>query len=114
MYPVSAPPIGVFQLNNILKSRVPFCLLNFGVDLNSSFDESDQFHLRTYQIEIALDMSEQQIVDLLKSKKIPEHYPLVFICTNGDHSKKMATALESQGWINSYYVLGGLLGLNAL
>ena len=45
-------------------------------------------------------------------KNLPKDHPLVFVCEDGELSKKLSRAVRKKGWKNAYYLAGGIAVLN--
>lgn len=99
--------IGSFQIENLIRNRVPFFLLKDESDITKFFGPMERVHLQTYSVplsEFSTAFAEAQ----LKERGVQVQTPLVVLCSDGYRSQKLAEDLESQGYLNVYYVLDGL------
>jgi len=101
-----ALPIGYFQLDNLIRNRVPFFLLRTEMDVESAFGVMEKLHIRNYSL-ILNPMNQEQAEAALKERQARKEDPVVVLCDNGRDSRQLAQALVDQGHINVYYVLGG-------
>jgi MFS family permease len=99
--------IGFFQLDNLIRGRVPFVLLNFGANINEWYNSVEQLHLNNCTI----SCSEDNFLELIRSKNLPPQFAIVVLDQDGNKAQKITTTLESEGFKNTHYVRGGLLGL---
>ncbi|HWU42906.1 MAG TPA: MFS transporter, partial [Bdellovibrio sp.] len=99
--------IGFFQFDNLVRGRVPFLLLNLGVDLRSWYKSVEALHLNNYTI----NCTKENYLEKVKEKNLPAHFAIVVIDEDGIEAKKIATDLESKGHLNAHYIRGGLKGL---
>lgn len=53
----------------------------------------------------------ENYLELITAKKLPLHFAVVVLDQDGTHGKKIASHLESLGYINSHYVNGGFAGI---
>jgi hypothetical protein len=105
------PSIGFFQLDNLLKTKVPFLLVNLDVDLSSNFKGNDLQHLETYQLKMPSSVKAEELEKAFLEKKIPKHYPIVFVCQDGVRAKELAEKMDDMAWMNCFFVFQGLVGL---
>lgn len=99
--------IGFFQLDNLVKNRVPFFLLKDETDIEKFFGPMERIHLRTYSIPLqAMSLSEAEAQ--MKERGAQMQSPVVVFCQTGKPSQKLAEDLEKQGYMNIYYVLDGV------
>jgi len=99
--------IGFFQFDNLIQNRVPFILVNLGVDLSSWYKAHLALHLENH----TLACTPENAIELVQAKKVPPHYALVVIDAKGETSFLVAASLEAAGFINVYVVKNGLAGL---
>jgi rhodanese-related sulfurtransferase len=95
--------LGYFQFNNLVENRVPFLLVNLGVDLTGLFNSVSMMSLENNTLNTTLEKASAEIA----AKKLPPHFAIVSICRDGKESCQLAKMLEDQGVVNSYYVEGG-------
>lgn len=98
--------LGFFQFDNLVQNRVPFLLVNLGVDLTGLFSSVSMMNLENNTITTTLEKAPAEIA----ARTLPPHFAIVSICRDGNESCKLAKILEDKGVVNSYYVEGGLEG----
>lgn len=99
--------IGYFQFDNLVRGRVPFLLVNFGVDLSVWYKSVEAMHLANVTVEATADNYLEQI----KAKNLPPHFAIVLLDQDGVQAKKFAASLEEAGFMNAHYVRGGFQGI---
>jgi hypothetical protein len=107
----TVPSIGFFQFDNLLKTRVPFLIVNLGVDLSAVFRGTDWDHIQIYQLNVVRQIEIKALESEFAAKKIPTHYPIVFVCDDGIVSKDLSERMDERGWLNCFYVYQGIRGL---
>lgn len=95
--------INFFQFDNLIGNRIPFLLLNLGVDLSGLYSSIQKTHLETYQVQTDLNQAEAE----LQKKQIPKDFAIVVICQDGRQSAELFKKLEKNGYTNVYVVNGG-------
>lgn len=96
--------IGFFQFDNLIRNRIPFVLLNLGVDLKGIYDMPlYQNHLESLSILVTAESAPQA----LESRQHPQHEAIVIICPSGQQSENLIDQLEALGYLNVFYVKGG-------
>ncbi|MBL7545725.1 MAG: rhodanese-like domain-containing protein [Bdellovibrionaceae bacterium] len=98
--------IGIYQLENLILQRVNFTL----VDMTQQFQLIEMFgHLNPYY----LNFLKSQISKLQPAeyKSLAKESPIIAICDTGKDSLALITELETDGFINAFYVLGGAQNL---
>ncbi len=104
--------IGEYQLENLIKNRVPFTYF----DLRSESTRSSQgAGHRYFTGSIAIDaaddsMAANEILRQLKTLKAKKEQPIVIICEDEMRSMKVATEVEKK-YINVFVLLGGTSSL---
>lgn len=98
--------LGFFQFDNLVQNRVPFLLVNLGVDLSGLFNNVSMMNLENN----TLNTTMENAISDINVRKLPPHFAIVSICTDGVQSSQLATLIENQGVMNSYYVQGGIEG----
>lgn len=101
-----ALPIGFYQLDNLIRSRVPFLLLRTSVDMDSVFGVMEKMHIRTWSV-ILNPMDLQSAEAALTERQARKEDPIVVLCDDGQESLKLAQALVEKGHLNVYFVKGG-------
>lgn len=104
---VDIAQIGFFQFDNLIRGRIPFLLINLGVDLGPWYNSVEGLHLANCTLACTVDNYLQQI----QSKNLPVHYAIIVIDHDGTQAKSIASQLESMGFINAHYIRGGVKGL---
>ena len=99
--------IGWFQFENLVKNRVPFLLLNLGVDLSGLFQGLEQKHVRSLEIQTTATRA----LEDLKKRSQDFKYAVIVLCPKGDESAPLVHAVEAAGYLNVYSIHGGLQGL---
>ena len=99
--------IGFFQLDNLIRNRIPFFFLKDESDISSYFGAMEKMHLQNYSILLS-EFSVAAAEAVMKEKGAQVHSPLVVFCKLGDKSKNLAEDLDRKGYANVYYVLDGL------
>lgn len=95
--------IGFFQFDNLIKNRVPFLLLSYGVEFKNFTNGIFQTHLEKHLV----SLEKNETMSYLEKQKINKEQSMILICTDGTDSKKMADKLESAGYKNVYFINGG-------
>jgi DHA1 family tetracycline resistance protein-like MFS transporter len=98
--------IGLFQLRNLIQVGAPYLFMQIGESKVAAAEELSIL-LRNREIVGAANAKAW-----LESKSASLQQPILLICENGSQSKKIASLLETAGYINVYLVAGGILGLN--
>lgn len=100
-------PIGFFQFENLIRTRVPFLMFTWGLDFKDWFTGLEKMH-----VEQVLRRADQIALLLPELQKNLEQ-PLLFVCTNGEQSKAQMEKFESLGFKNVFYVHGGWQAMDA-
>ncbi len=95
--------IGFFQLDNLIKSRIPFFFINMGPSLVSWYTSIYKMHVETYEI---LAQPEEALA-AIQEKKIPKDFAIVIACEDGQKSQSLYHELGEEGYTNVYLVNGG-------
>ncbi len=95
--------IGFFQLDNLIKNRIPFYLLNMGPDISSWFISLYKEHLTKNQILV----QPPELLPILESKKLALDAAIILLCSQGSTSLEMYQELQKKGYTNVYVVDGG-------
>ena len=96
--------IDVFQLENLINNQISFLFFNF----NSDFPLKNSYASTLLQ-------SSQPINEMVIQEKVKEmdkSKPIVLICENGDQSRKWSDMLRKEGFINVFFVKGGIVALD--
>ncbi len=93
-----------FQLDNLIRNRIPFCFFNFGTPLKSHYQLMEKIHLSTWLIDITShDEIEKQIVE----RNLPLQSGVIIICHDGVTSRQSQEKLLQKGFSNVYIISGG-------
>ena len=95
--------IGFFQLDNLIKNRIPFLLLNMGPSISDWYMSLYKEHITKNQIL----GTRQDLMLLLESKKLSADAALILLCNNGLTSLEIHSELEQKGYTNVYVIHGG-------
>lgn len=98
--------IALFQLENLVVARAPFCFLDLREGDKAEVPEPLKAILRLAHAVPAKDVSAY-----LDREKIPKDRPIVLICSDGCASQKVSEDLEAASYRNVYVVARGVLGL---
>ena len=102
--------ISFFQFDNLIRNRIPFVILNIGVDLKDFYTQPFyQNHLEALMIPVT---KESALVEL-QNRKIPSHDAILVLCPDGKVSAQIVDALESQGFSNVFFAKSGFEKLKA-
>lgn len=102
--------VGFFQFDNLIRNRIPFVLLNLGVDLQGLYKiPLYQNHLNA----ITVTTTAQEAFPILKNRNHPPHEAIVVIANENSQSQSLVDALEAQGYSNVFYVKDGVQALKA-
>jgi rhodanese-related sulfurtransferase len=105
--------IGFFQLDNLIRGRVPFFIFSIGVDLTQIFNgPMEKIHLRQFGFNFNEETTNPlELSDLIFSKisenQIAKDAPLLFVCSRGDKSRKLRDQAIIKGFKNGFYIQGG-------
>lgn len=102
--------IGYFQFDNLLRNRVPLLLILLEqVELKSWYDSLVQMHIQN----CAVQCDPQEVLPLIQSKKLPAHFGIVVLDSDGQKSPAVIKDLEQAGFTNAFYVKNGFVGITA-
>lgn len=104
-----AQSIGYFQFDNLVKGRVGFVFLNFGVETHTVYPHIFKMHLESRKLELPQgDLKTATMEDILLAMS---HYPkdtaVIVLCQDGKKSAEVAEVLEKAGYHNTYFIKGG-------
>lgn len=99
--------IGYFQLDNLIRGRIPCLFVALEVDLKSWYGPLEKIHLSTWMIQSSLSEALVQI----NERKIPNDFGIVVLCQDGSLSKQLIPNLITAGYNNIYWVEGGMTAL---
>lgn len=98
--------LGLFQLENLIGTRMRFCFLDLRRPENLVNPEELKALLKE-----AAPVDPEKVQSYLNENQIPISSPVVLLCEDGQISQKVARKLESSGFQNVYVVARGLTGL---
>lgn len=96
--------IDVFQLENLVNNQVSFLFFNLSAHVPSEGGYASSL-LRSSQ-SVEEETLKRKIEGIDKSK------PIVLICETGGQSRKWSDFLRKEGFINAFFVKGGIVALN--
>ncbi len=97
--------IGYFQLDNLIRSRVPFLLLNLGTDIRSWYSSVSGLHLENHSV---LCQNWADVEREINERSLPLHYAFVALSEDGLQAEKLAREMQDKGFANVYVIQGGL------
>lgn len=99
--------IGAFQFENLIRNRIPFVLINLGVDTSGLFPSFHQSHLdrQTRQ------STPENALQLIRQEGLPAEQAILLVCPDGSACKPLAARFEEAGYGNVYWVSGGIEAL---
>ena len=102
--------ITFFQFDNLIRNRIPFVILNLGVNLQSFYSSPlYQGHLESISINSTKDSA---LAELLK-KNLQKHDAILILCADGNMSSQLVDSLETQGYSNVFFAKNGYDSLRA-
>lgn len=104
--------IGFYQLENLVLQRVGFTLL----DLTKEHDIVRYFtHMNPYYLNFLKAQIQKSTANEYKShpvvSSLAKESPIVVVCDTGADSRRIAHDLETEKYINVFYVPDGVAGL---
>jgi rhodanese-related sulfurtransferase len=97
--------IGLFQLENLVHTRVEFKILDLRMETKSLPPALEALLTR------GIRLSVENVETYLREGKTPLSAPVILLCDDGKASARIAETLESQGFQNVFVVGGGVEGL---
>lgn len=102
--------IGFFQFDNLIRNRIPFVLINLGVDLQGLYKiPLYQDHLNG----ITIKTTAAEVSEILKNRNHPIHEAILIIAPDNAQSEALVDKLEGEGYANVFYVKDGVQALKA-
>lgn len=103
--------IGLFQLKNLIQTRIPFFLISVPIDWDMGFAPHEIQLIKAQMTELPdLEFNLESVQKLIADRKLPVDFPVVLICQDGSRSISIAQHL-SEGKGNCFYVADGATGL---
>ncbi len=97
--------IELFQLENLINNQVSFLFFN----LSPGFPVKDCGKFASSILKLSQAGTEQEIKE--KLKQTDKSKPIVLICERGDQSRDLTQSLQKEGFINVFFVTGGIMSL---
>jgi rhodanese-related sulfurtransferase len=114
---MQANEIGWFQVQNLIKAKIPFLIVQIDCDLQKLFTVIDNIHIRNWSINLSTETTTDLIQEVkiqMQARSANTDFPVLVVCNDGNASKKMTTQLGSElGFLNAYTVPGGFSKLLA-
>lgn len=102
--------ISFFQFDNLIRNRIPFVILNLGVDLKDFYSMPlYQNHLEALTV---VATKESALIEL-QNRKVLNHDAILVLCPDGQVSAQLVDQLESQGFTNVFFAKSGYHKLKA-
>lgn len=104
-----AQSIGFFQFDNLVRGRVGFVFINFGVDTHAVYPHIFKMHLENRLLQLPegnLASATQEQVEAALANH-PKESAVVILDQTGERAEALAKALEAAGYMNAFYVKGG-------
>jgi rhodanese-related sulfurtransferase len=98
--------IGLFQLENLIISRMPFTLLDIRIERGGELP-----HEIDRCLKVAQAVASAEVEKFLTDEGGAKDRPILLVCESGVTSSKLAEKLEATGFTNVYVVAGGVEGL---
>lgn len=108
MFKLTVQQIGYFQLDNLVRNRVPFFLLNLDADFSHFY--SELIYQRHLEAQLVATTAARLWADL-EARGIEKASAIVVVCTSGKASLQIYNALEKKGFSNVFWVSGGFQSL---
>lgn len=99
--------LGAFQFENLVKNRIPFLLLNFGVELKGLFPSFHESHL----LQQSQLVEKENYQKTLRELGLSKDQALVLLCADGKVSTQVFAELSEQGFFNVYWIRDGFEAL---
>lgn len=94
--------IGYFQLNNLVRNKVPFALLLVDMDVSENLEEPIAMVMRS-----GVCLKAQNFWAHVEHMGCPLEHPFVLMCPEGDISLSLASEMVEKGYKNIYCIKGG-------
>ena len=95
----------MFQLENLINNNISFLFFNLSPHCSiKSYEKSVSSILKLSKVCTELEIKE-------KLKQIDKSKPIVLICEKGDQSRDLSQSLQKEGFINVFFVEGGIMSL---
>lgn len=97
--------INGFQLENLISNNIAFLFFNLSADF--TVESSSEFMSLVFKLSVI--NTEAEIKN--KINKSEKQNPIILICKNGDKSSEFAQSLYKEGYINTFFLEGGIVSL---
>lgn len=98
-----------FQLNNLIEGRIPFKFVQLSTNIEKNYGVLESSHIKTNSVYLDSANSGDSVVKSIIQEFPNKETAFVILCQQGDKSKGIANNLEKVGYLNVYFVSGGLL-----
>jgi rhodanese-related sulfurtransferase len=100
--------IGFFQFDNLIRNRIPFVILNLGVELKGLYKiPLYQNHMEN----LSISATKATAVAELEKKNLPKHEAVLVVCPTGVDSSQVVDDLEKAGYTNVFFIKNGFESL---
>lgn len=96
-----------FQLENLINNNISF--LCFNLSAYFVVKSSEDWIISLFKK--AVVNTEKEVQNSVK--KIQKLQPIVLLCETGEESSNLAQILHKKGYINTFFVKGGMVSLNS-
>jgi rhodanese-related sulfurtransferase len=102
--------ITYFQFDNLIRNRIPFVILNLGVDIKNFYSAAVyQSHLEKLNI----PTSKEKALEELTQRNLQKHEAVLVLCPDGKVSAEVVDFLEAAGFTNVFFAKSGFDNLRA-
>jgi rhodanese-related sulfurtransferase len=102
--------LGFFQFDNLVRNRIGFVLLLINATLENVYTGLEKDHIKKASVELT-SANVAQALEKMAERNVNQQDAIVILCKDGEQSRELAEALEEQGFINVYFITGGLTTL---
>jgi rhodanese-related sulfurtransferase len=102
-----ATGIGFFQLDNLIRNRVPFILLSEELPYDEIFLGPALLQAQSLILKFAASDDEDQLLQKLEQHPLSKSVPIVVVGREPHAVNKRAESLSEKGFLNIYYAEGG-------
>lgn len=103
-------PLGLFQFENLLKSRVQFYVFAWADLAVLGMKGMEKMHLERIVIPMHGAVSLSDVKSQITERKLDTNAPIVLIDQDGIASREIAQALDEEGFLNVFWALDGVDG----
>ena len=107
--------IGFFQFDNLIRGRVPFHIVNFGVDFDPLYPMNkfpvERLQVRNREILLSADAPVDLALAEMQQRQVGVREPIVIVTQEGPQALRVAERLGAGGFTNVYFVKGGMAEL---